>query len=83
MHDNETEQFDKSENQEEEMYSIRIETINGRQDVVINKNLTINNIIASLQLEMSKGQVLTYEDQPLKGGEIIKDTLKNKSTIII
>ena len=65
------------------MYRIRIETIDGKQEVVINKNLTINNIIASLQLKRSKGQVLIYEDQPLKGGEIIKDTLKNKSTIII
>ena len=65
------------------MYSIRIETIDGRQEVIINKNLTINNIIASLQLEMNKVQVLTYEDQPLLGGEIIKGTLKNKSTIII
>ena len=59
------------------MYRIRIETIDGRQEITINKNLTINNIIASLQLDLSKEQVLTYEDQPLQGGEIIKDTLKN------
>ena len=59
------------------MYKIRIETTEGRQEITIDKNLTINNIIASLKLDLSKEQVLTYEDQPLQGGEIIKETLTN------
>ena len=66
-----------SEKQDEEMYRISIETIDGRQEITINKNLTINNIIASLQLDSGKEQVLTYKNQPLHGRERIKDTLKD------
>ena len=65
------------------MYSIGIETTNGRQDVVINKNLTINNIIASLELDLNNGEVLTYKGRTLKGGGKIKDALENHSIVMI
>ena len=35
--------------EEKEMYKIFIEDLNGRKEININKNLTINNILANLQ----------------------------------
>ena len=57
------------------MYSISIETNDGRQEITINKNLTINNIIASLELDPNREEVLTYKGLPLQGEGKIKDAL--------
>ena len=65
------------------MYTIYIENIEGKQEITINKNLLINNIIASLTLDIGKEQALFYNNQPLRGWEKIKDTLKDSSTIAI
>ena len=59
------------------MYEIRELTTEGLKEITINKNLTINNLIASLQLDPDKELMLSHEDRPLKGGEIIKETLSN------
>ena len=66
-----------------EMYKIYIEDIDGRQEIIINKNLSINNIIASLQLDICKEQTLSYNNQPLQGWEKIKDILKDSSTVVL
>ena len=47
------------------MYRIMIETTDGKQEITINKNLSINNIIANLQPDPNKEKVLTYKGQPL------------------
>ena len=66
-----------------EMYKIYIEDIDGRQEIIINKNLSINNIIASLQLDICNEQALSYNNQTRRGWEKIKDTLRDSSTVVI
>ena len=65
------------------MYRIIVESEHGKIEININKNLTINNIIASLELDLNNGEVLTYKGRTLKGGEKIKDALENRSIVMI
>ena len=50
-------------------------------EISINKYLSINNILASLELDLNNGWILSYKGRTLKGGEKIKDALENYSTV--
>ena len=45
-----------------EMFKIYIEDIDGVKEININKNLLINNILASLQLEIGNELTLSYNN---------------------
>ena len=45
-----------------EMFKIYIEDIDGVKEININKNLLINNILASLQLEVGNELTLSYNN---------------------
>ena len=64
-----------------ELYKIFIERAQGRIEITINKNLTINNILANLQDDGIMDYVLIHNNQTLHGGEKIKDALNDESTI--
>ena len=44
------------------MFKIYIEDIDGVKEININKNLLINNILASLQLEVGNELTLSYNN---------------------
>ena len=51
--------------------------------IEINKNLTINNIVANLQLGTLTDYCIQFENHQLNGPDKIKDTLNNEATIHI
>ena len=57
------------------MYRIYIQEESQTMELNINGNLTINNMIANLQRDGQKNQVLTHNNKTLEGREKIKDKL--------
>ena len=50
-----------------EMYKIIVEWEQGRREININKNLTINNLTVNLQDEEQVGKILTFNNARLYG----------------
>ena len=48
-----------------EMYKIIVEWEQGRREITINKNLSINNLIVNLEDEKLEGKVLTHNNARL------------------
>ena len=65
------------------MYKIFIEGLKERQVININKNLTVNNILANLKQSTLNDYYIVHNDCKLEGQETIKDVIKNESTIQI
>ena len=59
---NEKEQINEFDKLNKEMYKIIVEKEQGRMEININKNLTINNLIANLLDKKQMGQVLTLNN---------------------
>ena len=65
------------------MYRIFIEGLKDKQEININKNLTIDNIIASLQKDIWIDYYITFNSRKLNGLDKIKDIMSNEATIQI
>ena len=64
-YNNQKEQINENVKENMEMYKIIVEWEQGRREININKNLTINNIIVNLQDEEQVGKVLTLNNARL------------------
>ena len=65
------------------MYRIIIEWEQGKREISINKNLSINNLIVNLKDEELVGKILTHNSIKLYGWEKIKDKLCDGDTITL
>ena len=62
---NQKEQIKENVKENMEMYKIIVEWEQGRREININKNLTINNLTVNLQDEEQVGKVLTHNNARL------------------
>ena len=64
-YNNQKEQINENVKENMEMYKIIVEWEQGRREININKNLTINNLTVNLQDEEQVGKVLTLNNTRL------------------
>ena len=72
---------DPATTQNNQKYTIYIEGLTNRKVIEINKNLTINNIVANLQLNTLTDYCILFGNRQLNGLDKIRDTLNNEATI--
>ena len=66
-----------------EMYRIIVEQDQGRREININKNLTINNLLANLQDKEQTDLILIHNSSRLQGWEKIIDKLSDGATVTL